>query len=243
MKRIYLILKILCLPFLSVGQQFVQLSASEFNTAISHREGTLLDVRTPQEFNQEHIEGAGNLNFYALDFYKQLELLPRDEPVYLYCKTGWRSTKAADYLMKHNYTKVYNLKKGLMEWDLNELPLIQIAELQSKGANSYRYADFRRITESEDRLVMIDFYAPWCAPCRKMLPFVDKIEKEYSGQVAVIKINVDASKALVKKLQIGSVPYFVFYKNNVPVDSFLGERKEQEIRQIVNNLLQKENKL
>ena len=60
----------------------------------------------------------GQLNYYALDFKRKLLLLPRDQAVYLYCNTGYRSQRAAEILADKGYRQVHNLEHGIMEWDL-----------------------------------------------------------------------------------------------------------------------------
>jgi thioredoxin 1 len=71
---------------------------------------------------------------------------------------------------------------------------------------------FQQIIDAES-IVLVDFYAPWCGPCRKMMPVIDSLQAEYSSKVLVLKVNVDASKALVKQNKIASVPYFAVYKD------------------------------
>lgn len=67
---------------------------------IKKQQGTILDVRTEGEFENGHIKGAGQLNYYAFDFRRKLLMLPKDQPVYLYCNTGWRSKQAAKILKR-----------------------------------------------------------------------------------------------------------------------------------------------
>ena len=77
----------------------------------------LLDVRTPEEYNQGHIEGAMNINFYDEDFARQLEQnLNKDKPVMLYCRSGRRSAKAAGQLGAMGFKEIYDLKGGFLDW-------------------------------------------------------------------------------------------------------------------------------
>jgi thioredoxin len=64
-----------------------------------------------------------------------------------------------------------------------------------------------------DTLVFVDFYAPWCAPCRKIMPLIDSLKVQYQGKIRVEKVNADASKSLVRSLKMNTVPYFILYKN------------------------------
>ncbi len=78
----------------------IQVNSTEFKKTDRINNGFFPVVRTNSEFTAEHIENSGQLNFYALDFKKKLLLLPNNQPIYLYCNTGYRSQKAAEYLVK-----------------------------------------------------------------------------------------------------------------------------------------------
>ena len=78
----------------------------------------LLDVRTPEEWQQGTIKGAIKVNFYNSDFEEQaIKKLNKDQPVYIYCKSGGRSKKASELLTKKGF-KTYNLLGGYTEWKL-----------------------------------------------------------------------------------------------------------------------------
>jgi len=206
----------------------IQVNSSDFLNLIQNKKGILLDVRTNSEYSAEHIEGAGQLNFYALDFKKKLELLPKDQALYLYCNTGYRSNKAAEYLVKKSYKQVYNLEHGIMEWNLNELPVIEGDKSLLGKENMMSPGDFTEIIKS-DTLVFIDFYAPWCAPCKKMMPMIDSLKTEYHQKVKIVKINADISKKLVKELKLTGVPYFMLYKKNEKLYENSGSLKRRDI--------------
>ena len=76
----------------------------------------LVDVRTPEEYKEGHIKNAENMNVKDNDFLDQMSKLDKDEPVYVYCKFGGRSTKAANQLKSAGYKKIYNLKGGIKQW-------------------------------------------------------------------------------------------------------------------------------
>jgi thioredoxin 1 len=188
-----------------------QVSSTEFNQLISTAEGILLDVRTHREFQNGHIEHAGQLNFYALDFRTRLLLLPKDKPVYLYCNTGYRSDKAADFLIKNGYTQVYNLQRGIMEWELADLPVIIDSNAQPDMDDKFSTNDFAALVQT-DSLVFIDFYAPWCGPCRQMMPMIDSLMVAYHERIQIVKVNADASKQLMRNLELMSVPHLALYQ-------------------------------
>lgn len=82
----------------------------------------LIDVRTSEEFNAGHIEGAINIDFKNEEvFYQSFLRLDKKNPVYVYCRSGNRSKKSADKLLEMGFSKVYDLKGGYIDWNLNEL--------------------------------------------------------------------------------------------------------------------------
>ena len=82
----------------------------------------LIDVRTSEEFNAGHIEGSINIDFKNEEvFYQSFQKLDKKNPVYVYCRSGNRSKKSADKLLEMGFSKVFDLKGGYIEWNLNEL--------------------------------------------------------------------------------------------------------------------------
>ena len=72
-------------------------------------------------------------------------------------------------------------------------------------------ADFREIVASK-KLVLIDFFAEWCAPCKTLAPILKEIANELSNEVRIIKIDIDKNPVLAKKLYVRSVPTLIIYK-------------------------------
>jgi thioredoxin 1 len=215
MNRYILIIAIQFIAIYALGQaiHIKQLNSEELRSTLRSGEITLIDVRTPGEFANGHIADAGQLNYYALDFKRKLLLLPREQPVYLYCNTGYRSQRAAEILADNGYKQVHNLEHGIMEWDLYNLPVVVEPDARPDAENKMESDEYYALIQS-GKPVFIDFYAPWCGPCRTMMPMIDSLKTKYKGQITIVKINADASKKLVKELRIGSVPYLVLYVKN-----------------------------
>lgn len=167
MNRIILIVVISFMVVYTTGQSIhiKQLSSETLNDVLRSSDVTLIDVRTPGEFANGHIAGAGQLNYYAFDFKRKLLLIRSEKPVF------------------------------------------------------------------------IDFYAPWCGPCRSMMPMIDSLKAKYREQITIVKINADASKKLVKELRIGSVPYLVLHANNKIRYTHKGFISREELTEILQNFV------
>ena len=88
-----------------------------YANAITGNKVLLVDVRTSGEFNSGHIKKAINIDlFNAANFQKSFEKLDKEKPVYLYCRSGARSQKAAKKLVGMGFSKIYDLKGGYMRW-------------------------------------------------------------------------------------------------------------------------------
>ena len=90
---------------------------------------------------------------------------------------------------------------------------------------------------SQDKPVLLDFYADWCGPCQVLLPTVEKLSKEYDGQVDILKVNVDSQRELAAKFQVRSIPSIFFMKGNNVVNSVKGVVSEGELRKRVEALV------
>ena len=81
----------------------------------------------------------------------------------------------------------------------------------------------------EDKLLVVDFYATWCGPCKKLSPTLDEVSEEFAGQVNIVKVDVDESEDLALNYGIRSVPTVLFFKNGQQVDKFVGALPKSEI--------------
>ena len=76
----------------------------------------LVDVRTPEEYAEGHIEGFQNINFLSETFQEDIEKLDKNKPVIVYCKSGGRSAKSAQLLKEKGFVKIYDLEGGIEQW-------------------------------------------------------------------------------------------------------------------------------
>jgi len=90
----------------------------QFEELVKGGKGIVLDVRTPKEFAEGHIDGAININYYDPNFKAQVEQkIDKSKPVYIYCRSGGRSSKAMLIMKDSGYSTLYNLLGGIIAWD------------------------------------------------------------------------------------------------------------------------------
>ncbi len=89
------------------------------------------------------------------------------------------------------------------------------------------------IQTSNDTPVIVDFWAPWCGPCKQLTPILEKVVNGASGKVRLVKVNIDENKELATQLQIQSIPMVYAFKGGQPVDGFMGALPESQIREFI----------
>lgn len=180
------------------------LSSKDFSEKIKTTENAIvLDVRTPGEFADGFIENAINIDYNSAEFKDEISKLDKDKTYFVYCLSGKRSESAAGYMRSNGFKNVINLQGGTLAWQANNLPLVTTSTESKKDKISFE--EYTNMITS-DTMVLVDYFAPWCAPCIKMQPMLDELAKEYAGKVTVIRLNIDENKELAQKLNIVSIP-------------------------------------
>jgi putative thioredoxin len=111
---------------------------------------------------------------------------------------------------------------------------VPAADLIKNGSTATFMADV--IDGSKDQAVIVDFWAPWCGPCKQLGPALEKAVKDARGAVKLVKINVDENQELAQQMRIQSIPAVYAFKAGRPVDGFVGALPESQIKQFVGKL-------
>jgi putative thioredoxin len=95
------------------------------------------------------------------------------------------------------------------------------------------------IDASKQVPVLVDFWAPWCGPCKQLTPVLEKIVNESNGRVRLVKINVDENQQIAAQLRVQSIPAVFAFVNGQPIDGFMGALPESQVRQFISRLSNK----
>ncbi len=92
------------------------------------------------------------------------------------------------------------------------------------------------IDASKSVPVIVDFWAPWCGPCKTLGPVIEKVVREAKGKVKLVKVDIDQSPEIASQLRVQSIPAVFAFVDGRPVDGFMGAVPESQVRQFVNKL-------
>jgi putative thioredoxin len=100
-------------------------------------------------------------------------------------------------------------------------------------------ATFREdvLTESLRQPVLVDFWAPWCGPCKQLAPVIERVVKSTAGKVKLVKMNIDEHPQIAEQLGIKSIPAIIAFQRGQPVDGFMGALPETQVKQFVERLV------
>ena len=106
-------------------EKAVMVTPEEMQTILNSEDVQLIDVRTPEEYSESHIENSRNIDFKSPTFGEDILVLDKSKPVVVYCRSGKRSRNSSKILMKAGFVKVYDLEGGILEWKEKGLEVVQ----------------------------------------------------------------------------------------------------------------------
>ena len=90
---------------------------------------------------------------------------------------------------------------------------------------------------NSDLPVLVDFWAPWCGPCRALAPVIDQLAEEYSGKAKIVKLNTDDNPNIAVQFRINSIPTMILFKDKKPVDMLVGALSKEKIQEAIDKLI------
>lgn len=235
MKNIVLFTSFVFLVFSCGPKEGLQnLEATAFQKAIlSESSKQILDVRSTEEFQNGHIEGAVNADINSPTFQETASSLEKGKAVFVYCLSGARSASAAGQLKEMGFTNIINLTGGMLSWQSANLP---VTTNQSTSVyNGLTEVSFAAKIKGKP-MVIIDYNAIWCGPCKQLSPILKAWVKEQKGAVELIEIDVDDNQELAKSKKIEAIPYLEMYKNGVKTWSSVGLIGKEELDKTLGNI-------
>jgi thioredoxin 1 len=98
-------------------------------------------------------------------------------------------------------------------------------------------AGFEKDVVQSAEPVLVDFWAPWCGPCRMLAPVIEELAKEYEGKIKVGKMNTDEQQNTAGRYQISAIPTLLFFKGGKVVEQLVGMHSKAEIKKTLENLI------
>jgi thioredoxin len=221
--KMSLLLSGLLFCFISTIAQPTSLSTQEFGKAVASGKVQVLDVRTADEYKSGHLDKALQANWLDnKEFNDRTSHLDKNIPVYIYCLSGGRSGAAAEALRSKGF-KVTNMEGGINAWKKNNLPLVG-NNANVKQTTMTAYQGQIRSTN----VVLVDFGAEWCPPCKKMEPVLNQFMKENANKLTLVKMDGGVETELMKALKVDALPTFILYKNGKEVKRKQGIVSKEE---------------
>lgn len=186
--------------------QAQQVDVTVFQQSIEKREAQVFDVRTAGEFNTGHLHNALQADYTKKqEFAERVQYLDKQQPIYVYCLSGGRSTAAAKWMRDNGFREVIELKGGINAWKQAGLAVEGVDDQQQMSVDT-----FHTVIASGE--VLVDVGAEWCPPCKKMEPVLLAYLKEHKT-VHLVKVDGGRDREVMQAINATSLPTFILYKD------------------------------
>jgi thioredoxin len=210
------------------AQTKTSLPADEFEKAIDRDSVQILDVRTPGEYASGHIKNTLLANWNdTKEFDRRIAFVDKKKPVYVYCLAGGRSAEAAEKMRGLGYENVYELKGGMNAWKAANKPV--------EGASTAKQMTLEEFNAgtAKSKIVLVDFGATWCPPCKKMEPVLESLQKNNAGKFTLLKVDGGNDEAILRAYKVTALPVFIIFKDGKQVWRKDGVATEEEMAAIL----------
>ncbi len=109
----------------------------------------------------------------------------------------------------------------------------------SQGISNIDQENFERAVLRSDKPVLVDFWAPWCAPCRAIAPIIEELANEYKEKMEFAKVNVEQDPFIASKYGVMSIPTLIVFKSGKPVEHAVGYQSKEQLKKILDRALGK----
>jgi rhodanese-related sulfurtransferase len=203
-------------------------SLAALATKAKARDAQILDARTTEEFAQNHLSGAINIDPASSSHEKDIAVLSKEKPTFVYSIANGRSVVLAKELRERGFKEVIVLPGGIANWIGSGYPIVNNAK---KGV-SLSLAQFQTLTASSD-FVLVDFGSKYCGACKKLIPVLDTLEKKAGFSGKIVRIEAYDQTALLKELKINQLPTLVLYHHKKQIWKKAGQSTSAEIEAVV----------
>lgn len=205
------------------------MSVDEFQKMADQPGAQILDVRTIGEYNTGFIKNTLQADWNnKQQFFDRTQHLDKTKPVYVYCLSGARSNAAATALREKGFNAI-NMEGGLTAWKKAGKPLEGVTE-----TNKMAESDYTKMT-MQAKLVLIDFGATWCPPCKKMEPVITNIRNSMGGKISVSYVDGGVNTDLMNTYKVEALPTFIIYKGGKEVWRKQGIVSQDEFNTVINS--------
>ena len=107
----------------------------------------------------------------------------------------------------------------------------------AEGISELNKDTFSKTVLEAQKPVLVDFWAPWCGPCKAVAPIVEELSKEYAGKIEFAKVNVDEAPVVASNYGVMSIPTLIVFKEGKPVEQVIGYKAKGDLKKLLDNAL------